>query len=200
MEKMNKDIEIRSYNSDLTTDAESRLIEGYSIIFNSESVDLGGFREIIHKEAVTEALLLKSDILAKFDHNKVVARSKYGQGSLTLTIDERGLKYSFYCPEYADYLLESIKRGDLNQSSFAFSVNPKDKDAVKWEKRSDGTIIKHIYKIERLYDVSPVYTPAYENTDCSIRSYNEFLSYSKDIEDKLNHIQERINNLCTIYN
>jgi HK97 family phage prohead protease len=102
------------------------------------------------------------------NHNEdkgVLARSKNGSGSLTLEIDERGLKYSFEAPNtnLGDELLEGIRRGDITTSSFAFRVG---KD--KWDKRSDGTYLRTICNISELFDVSPVYRAAYDATSVCV--------------------------------
>lgn len=156
--------EIRNNNNVLSTSDESRTIEGYGVVFNSLSNDLGGFKEIILSSAISDETIRKSDILFLLDHNKergVLARSQYGKGSLQLEIDERGLKYTFDSPKTAlgDEVLEGIRRGDISKCSFAFVVEEDD-----WKKESDGTIIRTIEKIKQLYDVSAVYSPAYEDT------------------------------------
>lgn len=156
--------EIRNTNQELRAlEDDSRLVEGYAVVFNSESNDLGGFKEIIDARAL-DGVVEKSDILCLLNHNEdkgILARSKYGQGSLALEIDGRGLKYLFEAPKTAlgDELLEGIKRGDISTSSFAFTVG---KD--NWEKRDDGSYLRTITSIKELFDVSPVYRAAYDAT------------------------------------
>ena len=96
---------------------DSRIVEGYAIVFNSESRDLGGFTEVIEPTAL-EGVLQQSDILCLLNHNEdrgILARSKYGAGSLKLEVDSTGLKYSFEapCTNLGDELLEGLKRGDI---------------------------------------------------------------------------------------
>ena len=77
-----------------TSTSESRHIEGYAIVFNSLSNDLGGFREIIEQGAITEELIKNSDIICLMNHDikrGVVARSYHGRGSVKLEIGEHGL-------------------------------------------------------------------------------------------------------------
>lgn len=155
--------EIRS-NEQINSSNESRLVEGYAIVFNSESKDLGGFTEIISREAISQETLDKSDILFLLDHNKergILARSKRGNGSLQMAIDERGVKFSFDAPETSlgDEILIGLRRGDISQCSFAFTVAED-----RWEKRNDGSILRTIENINELYDMSLVYTPAYDAT------------------------------------
>lgn len=152
---------------------EERIIEGYAIVFNELSEDLGGFREMIMPEAVNEELINKSDIYYLYNHNNdstPLARSNHGQGSLELTIDNKGLKYRFNCINSEFY--ELVKRGDLDKSSFAFSL-PKDGSGEVWEKNSEYNYIRKISKIEQLYDCSAVLVPAYSATELYARNLNK---------------------------
>ena len=173
-----------------------RTVEGYAVCFEEESKNIGWI-EVIHRGAITEDTLKNSDIFAKFNHdnNKILARSKYGEGSLLLQIDERGVRYMFESPKTAlgDELLEYLHRGDLTASSFAFTINKEDRDAERWYKK-DGVIYRDIYKIDRLYDISPVFNPAYEATSCSAR-YEEIKATSEEIDAKMNLIKQEIENL-----
>ena len=136
-------------------------------MFNSESRDLGGFTEVIEPSAL-DGVVAKSDVLCLLNHNEdkgVLARCNMGTGSLTLEIDEKGLKYSFEAPNTSlgDELLEGLKRGDISASSFAFKVGED-----KWTKRNDGSYLRTINAIEKMFDVSPVYRAAYDATTVSV--------------------------------
>src|SRR5512140_680831 len=79
----------------------SRTIEGYAIVFNKRSKDLGGFTEVILPEAVN-GVLERSDVLALLNHDEsrgVLARSTNGEGTLELTTDNFGVKYRFEAPD-----------------------------------------------------------------------------------------------------
>lgn len=164
-------IELRS----LEDNQESRTVTGYAVVFESESNDMG-FIETIQRGAITQELVDNCDVFAKFNHddNKVLARSNKGKGSLRLTVDERGLKYEFEAPhtDLGDTLLENIRRGEIYQSSFAFALDPDDKTAQKWERRN-GVLHRTISKIAYVFDVSPVWTPAYNATSVDKRSMDE---------------------------
>lgn len=152
---------------------EERIIEGYAIVFNELSEDLGGFREMIMPEAVTQELINNSDIFYLYNHcdnSTPLARSNHGQGSLELTIDSKGLKYRFNCINSEFY--ELVKRGDLDKSSFAFSL-PKDGSGEIWEKSSEYNYIRKIVKIEQLFDCSAVLVPAYSATELYARNLNK---------------------------
>ena len=176
-----KHIEIRKAE---ISSASGRTVSGYAVRFESESVNMG-FVEIIHRGAITDETIKSSDVFALLNHNEntVLARCNRGTGSLTLKVDNDGVFYEFEAPNTAngEELLEHIKRGEISQSSFAFTVSTED-GAEKWTKRSDGIIVREIFKIERLYDISPVYQPAYTETTCSKRAQEKF-SELKNMED-----------------
>ena len=171
MKKMKNNIETRAGHS-FSVDDDSRKIEGYAIVFNSLSHDLGGFREIIKPEAI-EGVLERSCILALLNHDEsrgILARYKNGEGSLELTIDEKGLKYRFEAPhtQLGDELVEGIKRGDITTSSFAFTIAEDE-----WSKSDEGEHIRTIKKFAELYDISPVYREAYGDTTVALRNLSE---------------------------
>ena len=149
-----------------TSTSESRHIEGYAIVFNSLSNDLGGFREIIEPTAIDDELIKNSDIVCLFNHDikkGLLARSYHGRGSLKLEIDEHGLHYSFDAPntKFGNEILEMVRRGDVAKCSFAFVCG---EDV--WDKdEKTGEYIRRVKKIKNLYDVSLVYHPAYEETE-----------------------------------
>ena len=173
--------EIRYFNEiRANEDSESRKVEGYAIIFNSESEDLG-FIETIEKDAIDDEVIAKSDVFALMNHDDkrgILARSRRGKGSLKLSIDDRGLKYEFDAPKTAlgNELLEMLRRNDISASSFAFTVA---NGGDAWEKR-DGKYYRTIIKIDRLFDVSPVYNPAYSETTVACRSFDNILKIESD--------------------
>ena len=84
--------EIRSIeNSEVRVIPNSRKVNGYALLFNIESQDLGGFRENILPEALN-GVLEKSDILATYNHdeNSVLARNTNGSGTLGFSLDVQG--------------------------------------------------------------------------------------------------------------
>lgn len=176
-------LERRSFEIEFR-EAESRQVDGYASVFNSRSKDLGGFTEIIDPSAF-EGVIERSDVLALLNHDQdrgVLARSRNGKGSLTLSIDERGLRYSFEAPHTAlgNELIEGLKRGDITTSSFAFSVS-----GEKWTKEPDGSYLRTITQIDKLYDVSPVYNEAYEDTTVALRSLDKAkLELREEVEEE----------------
>ena len=163
--------EIRGVDCRAIVDNESRHVEGYAILFDVDSNPMcgGDFTERIASGAL-DGVLERSDVLCLMNHDEsrgVLARWRRGEGSLSLEVDGRGLRYSFDAPATAlgDELLESLRRGDITQSSFCFTV---EKDL--WEADRSGHYTRTITRIRDLYDVSPVYFPAYEDTTVALRS------------------------------
>lgn len=180
----NNEIFIRSLETDTP---DSRIVGGYAVQFETESEYIG-YIEIIKRGAITEETIMNSDIFARFNHNEdtVLARSRYGEGTLALELNDEGLYYEFEAPHTAigDELLEHLRRGEITSSSFAFTV-PQDGSGEKWYKREDGTTVREILKIDKLFDVSPVWEPAYSTTTCSKRAL-EMVSKIDEIEKKYN--------------
>lgn len=166
--------EIRNFGN-ISNGEESRNIEGYAALYSSRSVNLGGFTEEITPGAF-EGVIEKSVTLALIDHNQsrgILAKNSKGKGSLTLEADEKGLHFRFSAPEteLGNELIEYLKRGDITQCSFAFSVADE-----HWEKTGEDEYVRHIDKIDRLYDVSAVFNPAYPETSIAMRSLEAFKS------------------------
>ncbi len=95
--------------------------------------------------------------------------ARTASGTLRLSEDANGLKYEFDAPNttLGNDLLEMIRRGDVNQSSFGFTV-----DDDTWEER-DGKMIRTINKVKKLYDVSPVTYPAYHDATVAVRNLRQ---------------------------
>lgn len=162
---------------------EKRTVEGYALLFDIPSDGLS-FTEVIKRGAL-DGVLEKSDVFALLNHDQrrgVLARSKYGKGSLSLSVDDKGLKYRFDAPKTAlgDELLENIRRGEIGESSFCFDV---EKDT--WEKRSDGSWKRTIEKFGNIYDTSPVYNGAYSKTSVYMRG-------KEAAEEGLRHREQEI--------
>ena len=147
-------------------DDELPVIEGYAALFNSRT-NLGWMQEEILPGAFDD--VLNNDVRCLFNHNSnyVLARSVNGQGTLTLELDEKGLKYRYTTPDrsYARDLADAIDAGDVSQSSFAFSV-----EESVWIEREGEEPVRQIVKLRQLYDVAPVTYPAYSDTSVAKRS------------------------------
>ena len=153
----------------------SRTIEGYAIVFGVESRLITDYweryREIIEPGAVTVEDLKGFDIKMTMYHNreKILARSNKGEGTLNLSIDKVGVKYSFEAPNTpdGDTALELVKRGDLNGSSFMYWTD--EKNNVSYEETKEGVLKRHVKKISQIYDMTIAADPAYTQTNVTAR-------------------------------
>lgn len=177
MNKANR--EVRSLEGEIKMVGDDRIVEGYAVVFNSRSNELwdfgnGSFVEVIERGAITPELVASSDVKALLYHNRerVLGRSNKGAGSLTLELDDHGLKYRFMAPRTADgdTAVELVKRGDISGSSFAFTVA---RGGSRMEEQADGTILRTITKINGLYDITLTPDPAYSDTSVAVREMQE---------------------------
>lgn len=165
------DREIRAISAEFRiqqAENEPLKIIGYAARFNELSEEMWGMREKIAPGAFTEAIG-KSDVRALWNHdpNYVLGRTK--NGTLQIREDEQGLFYEVTPPDaqWARDLVESIKRGDVDQSSFAFTV-----DVEQWDE-SGNPVVRTIVKVRELFDVSPVTYPAYPTATSGVRSLQD---------------------------
>lgn len=156
-------------------DEQNKEVEifGYAALFNSRT-NLGWMDEVVMPGAFDSCMENDVRCLLNHDSNIVLGRGNNNvqsyeekKSSMLIGVDEKGLWYRVRLdlenPNHkATYL--SIKRGDITQSSFGFTV----KESA-WEKMPEGeNNLRKIVKVEQLYDVSPVTYPAYEQTDVSV--------------------------------
>ena len=140
--------------------AEAHKIEGYAVVFDTPTVldkdPYTGtvFYEVISRNAFDGCDL--SDVILNVDHEGTpLARTR--AGTLTLTPDSHGLKVSATLSTgRGRELWEDIAAGNLDKMSFAFNVSEESYD--------NKTHTRTIQKIGKLWDVSVVTRPAYEQT------------------------------------
>jgi HK97 family phage prohead protease len=181
-------------NEEESTDFSPAIIEGYAAKFDSTTV-IGyyyQFGEKIRKGAFDE--VLNDDVRCLFNHNPnyVLARCNEGKGTLTLSVDEIGLKYSYETPDrqYARDLQNAIELGDISQSSFAFDV-----EEETWTEIDGQMTQREIIKFKRLYDVAPVTYPAYADTEVAKRSLDAFKKKTEkpDLDEKRSENNKELN-------
>jgi HK97 family phage prohead protease len=193
---MDEKREIRNIASQVIADEEKRTVEGYALLFGVSSDGLS-FEEVIERGALN-GVIEKSDVFALMNHSQsrgILARCNQGNGSLSLSVDSKGLKYRFEAPKTAlgDELLENIRRGEINESSFCFDV---EKDT--WEKKSDGTWKRTVSKVGNLYDISPVYNAAYSKTSVYMRGKEQaeaelIRQNSENLNEYYSNIEKSLN-------
>ena len=154
---------------------ESRTIEGYAIVFGVRSVLLADwydrYYEVIEPGAIDEARLREMDIKMTMFHDReiLLARSNKGQGTLRLSVDEVGVKYEFEAPRTCDgdKALELVRRGDLTGSSFTFWSD--EKSSIRYELLDDDVLLRHVDRIDRVYEMTIAADPAYTETTVTAR-------------------------------
>ena len=193
-------IEYRSFRIE-AREQGSRTVSGYGSVFNSQSEDLG-FIETIDPNAITDETIKRSDVFATLNHDmdKILARCKYGSGSLELKCDDKGLYYRFDAPntDLGDELLEYLNRGEIDSSSFAFTVK-----RDEWKNGDDGKHYRRILEIDQIFDISPVFCAAYPEAICQKRNkpsdyvdkINTLEKRDMDNKEKLNQLEEEIKKL-----
>lgn len=144
----------------------ARTLSGYAALFNSSSVDLGGWTEVISPNAFTKSLRENPDVVLLRDHDTGILLGRTSSKTLQLSEDATGLRFTCQLPattQAAD-LAVMIDRGDISGCSFGFVCNLDD-----WSNDQDGNTVRKILEAE-LYDVSIVANPAYQDTSVSLRA------------------------------
>jgi len=140
-------------------------VSGYAAVFGVWSEDLGGFVETIQPGFFAD--VMGDDVRALWQHDPSYVLGRTTNGTLELWEDETGLGYRIAPPDtqWARDAVTSIRRGDVNQTSFGFQVRDE-----RWQPQVDGPARRTLVKARRLYDVSPVTYPAYPQTTAQVRS------------------------------
>lgn len=144
--------------------SEELYVEGYAAVFDSPTV-LFEYDGIEYKEQICRGAFDNcnmTDVIFNYNHQgKVMARTR--NKTLELKVDEKGLfvRARLDGTEEGRNLYEEIKGGYIDRMSFAFTVNEEsyDKANHQWNVRG----------VKRLYDVSAVSIPAYDDTSISAR-------------------------------
>lgn len=148
---------------------ETRTITGYAAVFDKWSHDLGFFREKLSRTAFDGVDM--SDVVATFNHNfdNILARSS--SGTLSLSVDDIGLRYSFDAPNTTagNDLLENVRNGNVKGSSFMFTVTEQSWKYTDKDESDERTI----EKVGELIELGPVTMPAYPDTSAAKRSHED---------------------------
>lgn len=172
--------ETRNFDADFEIRAESdgMTFVGYAAKFNSRSENLGGFVETIERGAFSRSLRSRNDVklLVNHDSGRVLASSR--AKTLRLYEDQVGLRVEADLPNTTDGrdMAELLRRGDLNKMSFGFSVQ---KDS--WNNEMTERTLKSV----RLFEVSIVAFPAYEETEAMVRSLDKVAARAQVNADEL---------------
>jgi uncharacterized protein len=170
---------------------EKQKMVGYAAIFDDPAPETWGFIEKVAPGAFSDAIK-ESDTRALINHdpNKVLGRTK--SGTLQLKEDKKGLFYEIDPPDttFANDLMVSMQRGDIDQSSFQFIV-----DKEEWDETGDIPV-RTIVHVSELRDVSPVTFPWYPTTESGLRSKNKIMEEYQKNKEKNKRTQKSVLNLC----
>lgn len=163
--------------------AESRHVDGVAVVFN-QPTDLGWFTEEIDRNAFKDAKM--EDVVLNFNHDDSMLLAGTRNGSLQLDINEDGMPISADIVETntGNDVLKLVKEGLINKMSFAFTVDYDDPDAIEWVEEKDKKSHRIVRKVDRLFDVSLVTFPAYEQTSVSARSLDRSAKEHKEMLDR----------------
>lgn len=198
--------EQRAYMCDVQTredDKHGNILEGVPIVYDAET-DIGGmWNEIIDRGALDEADLKDVRFLVNHDVDSIpLARSRNNNENSTMqmTVKEDGLHVRVDLDTEgnprAKELYSAIKRQDISGMSFMFTVK-----SDKWDDLDTDYPTRHITALDKVFEVSAVTFPAYEQTSINARSVEsgkasldsarEALENARKIEEKRKAIIER---------
>jgi len=161
----------RRFIGDEVRSGDNGRIEGYAAVFydgtpQTEYRLAEGVVERIYPTAFDEPALAE-DIVGLFNHADDNLLGRTSSKTLRVSVDRRGLRYEIDpgATTIASDVREHIRRGDVNGSSFAFSV-PQGGDS--WT-RDGETRVRELRALQ-VWDVGPVVNPAYSGTSTAARS------------------------------
>ena len=165
--------------------AESRMtIEGYAVLFDTPQTYQWG--ETTYTETISKGALDNTDMrrtVLRYNHNdNVVALARVKNGSLMLTVDDKGLHIvaDLIDTQSNRDLYKSIQEGLIDEMSFAFTIA---QNGDVWTYADDyKTVTREITAIETLYDVSVVDNGFYEQTSVYARALDHVDALKKEDE------------------
>ena len=164
-----------------------KYIEGYFSVFNSIYELWPGATESIDPGAFDGAL--EDDIRALINHDTTLVLGRNKAGTLELKIDSKGLWGRIEINEKdqdAMNLYARVERGDVNQCSFGFDILEEDTTY------NDDNTVHWTIKRVKLYEVSVVTFPAYEDTSVQARKKDYEQIKKRQIEKWKSERKERL--------
>lgn len=186
------DKEIRSIQGDIQIvkrddTNEPKQIQGYAVLFNSESADLGGFIEVVKPNALDGVDLSQVQLIYGHENNSILARAD--SGSLELKVDDKGL---FFVATLADTNLANdvyadILAGNLKGMSFGFTIAS---DGDDWIFDEGDTAVHIVNQIDEVFELTVTPNPAYQDTSVTVK---RSLEKAKEVRNKMD--EEKIMSL-----
>jgi len=171
--------ECRAYEFELRAEQNEEhghFVEGRAIVFN-QPYDNGWFTEYIEPEALANCDMKDVRLLVNHDTSMIpLARSRNNNANSTmqLSVGSEGMDIRADLDtegnSTAQALYSAANRGDVSGMSFMFSV-----DGDRWEGLETDHPTRFITAIRKIFEVSAVTWPAYEQTTFAARSKEEAL-------------------------
>jgi HK97 family phage prohead protease len=173
---------------------KANVLVGTPVVYNMRSELLFGyFHEYILPQAFREHLDENPDVFACVQHDETRVLGRRSANTLLLEDGDDALHCEIILDDttYAVDLMKSVRRGDIRGMSFSF-------DVVTDEWRMVESIPTRTVKKARLYEVSPVTNPAYNDTSVALKRCKEFIesgaaSLSLHNADDLRRLRQRLN-------
>ena len=181
---MDNNMEIRAFNFEVRAENDEEhgnTLTGRPIVYDART-NLGWYDEIIEAGALDEADL--KDVRFLINHNTdmiPLARSRNNNDNSTMqmTVDETGMNIRVDLDvennAEAKSLYSAVERGDLDGMSFMFTV-----DSDRWEDIESDHPTRTITGLGKIFEVSAVTFPAYEQTSITARGLSDALESAKE--------------------
>ena len=172
---------------DKATTTDELKLGGYAIMFDEPSEvmtteDGTKFTETVSAEALQGVDLSHLILLSDHDYKQPLA--SVDAGTLTVNVNDKGLAFEATLDNsvsYANDVYNNVKNGNIQKMSFGFQIADK---GDSWTKQDDGSYLRTITKLSKLYELSVCVLPAYSDTEVSIRSLEKFINNSKEKDNK----------------
>lgn len=157
--------EIREAPFQVRAEPDGKL-RGKAVVFNSETIIGGVFREVIRPGAFTKSLQ-ERNIRLLWQHDTKLPMGSTKHGTLVLRQTDEALEVENDPPKKAPYdgYVENIQRGDVDSMSFGFEVVQQ-----KVTRGEEGEMDLREIIEAKLFEVSPVTFPAYGDTEIAQRA------------------------------
>ena len=169
-------------------EGEPTKIVGYAVEWDKLSDPISGyFQEQFRKGSFTGSLK-DGDQRALWQHNISQPLGRRSNATLILEEDDKGLRYEIIPPDtsWGRDAMESIKRGDVTNSSFMFRAK-----VTEWDESNQDMLIRTVTDAE-LYEVSPVTFPAYPQSSVGVRSAQDvYESHAAEMKPATTSIAQR---------
>jgi HK97 family phage prohead protease len=164
---------------EIREDGQTPHLVGYAAVFNSLSVDLGPFVEIVRPGAFKRALAGNPDVKALLNHNEDRMLGRTKAGTLALAEDDHGLRIEITPPDTQDGrdVVTNIRLGNYDAMSFAFEVKKQ-----AWDMDAKPPL-RELFDVD-LFDVAVVTYPAYPDTEVDLRSFEAARAAAKGPVDE----------------